>query len=230
MRRFDTLSRPLPKRQIRRLVWVYAAVILVLIALPVRSSYLDYQQARDEVDVQEELRERYTRRVQEARLAESRKAALLGEIEAAADVLTARREAVRRPEEWPILLEELRDAVSRSRVDLVSLSPGEVRSVGGHQVRNVRLRVEGSFDGHLRLLNTLRNYRTLLLSDQLTLQVLEEARRSPTLQMEAAYRILMAEDPIRMDEVEQLIEETRSSLPDSSAAEPDADEDGGGGG
>ncbi|MFO7769065.1 MAG: hypothetical protein R6W82_08965 [bacterium] len=216
MRKFDTLSRPLPKRQIRRMIWVYAAVILVLLALPIRGSYLEYQTAHEEVEAQQRLRDRYTRQVREARVAESQKATLLGEIEAAVDILEERSGAVRRPEEWPILLEELRDAVNRSRVSLLSLSPEEAREAGGHQVRSVRLRVEGGFQSHLRLLNTLRNYPTLFLSDQITFQVTGEARRSPTLQMEVTYRTLLAEAPIRLDEVEALIERTRESIADTT--------------
>ncbi len=227
MRRFDTLSRPLPKRQIRRLIWVYAAVILVLLALPIRSSYLDYESAREEVDVQQRLRDQYAQQVREARVAEAQKPALLGEIEAAADLLEERSDALRPPEAWPILLEDLREEVGRSGVELLTLSPGEAVEVAGHEVRTVRLRVEGTFEEHLSLLNRIRNYRTLLLGDQLTFQVTTEARRSPSLQMDLAMRTVLAEDPIRLEEVRTLIQETRQTLPDTTST-GDPDEGGGG--
>lgn len=227
MRSFSTLSRPLPKQQIRRLIWVYAVVILVLIALPIRSSWLDYQEARAEVAMQQQLRDRYTRQVREAQLAEAQRASVLGAIQAAVDILEERSGALRRPGDWPILLEELREVVNRSGVELLTLSPGEARDVEGHMVRNVRVRGEGTFQEHLRLLNLLRNYRTLFLNDQLTVQVIEDARRSPVLQMEVALRTVLAEDPIRLDEVERLIEETRVSEPDTASV-GDGDREGGG--
>lgn len=213
-----TLSRPLPKRQIWRLLAVHLSVVLVLIALPIRTSYREYQQVRSDAAIQERLQNNNLSLIQQARQAERDRPAVLGEVAAALDMLQTRTRRIPSPEEWAEVVQGLRDLVQRARLDLISLQFSEPEVVGAMQVRTIRLRAEGNFALILTFLRQLRTNHTLFLIDALDLRSTASATRPPRLVMEVGLRTVFAPEPPPLSSVADMLPDI-DDPPDGEGAE-----------
>jgi len=142
---FGTLSRPLPKRQISRLLLVDAVVILVLLAIPVRTGWKGYQTTRDQLVAQENRRNSVVAQLGDARRAEREQPILLGKIRANIDLLTETTRRLRPPSQSPAIMEEIRDFARRTGLERVNVQPRPVNEFEGFYRQPLILTASGSF-------------------------------------------------------------------------------------
>jgi len=158
-----TLSRPLPKKQISRLLLVDLAVIVVLVGLPVRTSWNDYTAARNALREQDEERNYYTQQTTLAQGARNQMPVTIGEIRALNDVLQNKTRKMRGAVETADIQEDIRDLVRTRRLTYLGLRPQEPVPYQGFLTRSLTLDVQGTFSRLLRFLYELRNMDSMIL-------------------------------------------------------------------
>jgi hypothetical protein len=127
-----TLSRPLPKKQISRLLIVDLVVIVILVAVPINSNYREYRLARTSLETQQQRYTRSNLAVRLARVSEQRIPGTLGEIRAARDILAAHTRRLRHVAESAAIQEQVRDLVGRRQLNFVSLRAQAATPYPGH--------------------------------------------------------------------------------------------------
>lgn len=205
---FGTLSRPLPKKQISRLLLVDAAVILVLLLIPVRSGWNSYRNARNLLKAQVELRDSFVLRLGAAISAERNKPILLGEIRAATAVLSEGAQRLRAPAEISAILEDLRDLARGAGLSRIGINPGEIMRQTGFQDQGMILTAYGRYRNLLRFLHGLRNHRTFLIVEGLGLRVDEEHSSRPVLRLELNLRTFLVEDIMPLNQIVEMVADT----------------------
>jgi Tfp pilus assembly protein PilO len=224
-----TLSRPLPKKQISRLLIVNLAVIVVLLAVPINSNYRDLKLAREAMQDQQRNQTVFNASLRTARDAELRIPGTLGEIRAARDILASHTRRLRHVAESAAIQEQVRDLVGRRQLNFMALRAQAATPYEGFEVQPMTLGVEGSFNRLLGLLHELRNLDTMIQIGRIQLQ------RAPSvagggggLQMSAELRTVLMEEEASLDEITSILSdttwigfETDAVIPDSVAAPPD---------
>jgi Tfp pilus assembly protein PilO len=228
---FGTLSRPLPKKQISRLLLVDAAVIIVLLAMPVRMGWKGYQTSRDQLHAQEERRDHFMAQVGLAERAERQQPVLLGEIRADIDLLTETTRRLRPPVQSPAIMEEIRDFARQSGLERVSVQPRPMQTFEGFYRQPLFLTGYGSYSEILRVIHALRNRDTFLITETLTIRIEEADERNPVLRMELILHTLLAEELMPMSEITRVLADTTGTLiaPGTSPGEPGGPGEGRGG-
>ena len=226
---FETLSRPLPKKQISRLLIVDLAVILVLVVFPVRSGWLSYRDATDALLAQEALAEDYSLQIGEASQAERNRPLIIGEIRAATAALTRGMQSLRAPGEIAAIFEEIRDLTQRVGLENIAVIPGDLSPETGFQQHDMVISALGTYREHLNLIYALRNQSSPFIITTCTIRVEEEHTRTPQLRMTLGVRMILVEDLIPMEEINRLVTELAAGLPaDSTAVDPGGTGDEGG--
>jgi len=217
---FDTLSRPIPRRQISRLLYVDLAVILVLVIFPVRSGWVAYRAARDARDEQQGITLGWDRQIRQARQADREHPQLIGEIRAASSMLARQSRSLRSPEEVAAILEEVRDLAVRMNLGGVTITPRALEPQTGFQLHEMMVSSTGTYREHLEFIHALRNQTGLFIFSAMTLRVETDDARRPRLRMELGPRTVLVEDLIPLSEIDLIIDEYAvGSEPDSTAAE-----------
>lgn len=216
----EVLSRPLPKQQIGRLLIVDLCVILVLLLLPVRTSWNGYREARTKLRQQEMLKEDYTSRLGRAQQAVQQEPILLGEIRAAMALLSEGKRRLRPPADAATILEELRDLILGRRLDLLNISQPDSREQTGFEERLMVISVQGSFSELVQFLHALRHRETYMVVDRMILQVAEPDDRRPVLTMEASLRTILVEDITPFSQIMSILADSTVTLPVSLQQEP----------
>ncbi len=212
---FETLNRPLPKRQVSRLLLVDLVVVVVLVLLPIRTSWRQYSNARQSHLDQQTRQTELTRRIGQARQAEREQPNLLGEVRSATEVLQMISRRLRQPGESAIIQEDLRRLVEGGRLEMIGLTAREPVQQIGFQERLFNLRTTGSFRQHLQLIHQLRNSDVFLAFDQLNLQLADPEARPPGLRMEAELRTVLVPPVISMADLATIVADTvRVASPD----------------
>jgi len=227
---FETLSRPLPKKQISRLLFVDLAVILVLIVFPVRSGWTSYNNAKAALLEQEGYQGRYAFDLAQALQAGKDRPLVVGEIRAASTMLSEGSQSLRSPGEVASILEEVRDLARRMSLDGVSVTPRNLDPQTGFQLHEMIISAIGTYREHLNFVHALRNHTSLFMISTLTLRVETEDPRAPQLRMELGLRTVLVEDLIPLEEINRIVaEQSVGVAPDSTVVSPDNDEEGGSG-
>jgi len=216
----EVLSRPLPKQQIGRLLIVDLCVILVLLLLPVRTSWNGYREARSRLREQETLEEDYSNRLVQAERAVRQQPILLGEIRAAMALLSEGKRRLRPPADAATILEELRDLILGQRLDLLDISQPDSRRQTGFEERLMVISVQGSFNELVQFLHALRHRETYMVVDRMILQVAEPDDRRPVLTMEASLRTVLVEDITPFSQITSILADSTVSLPEYIQQEP----------
>jgi len=229
---FGTLSRPLPKKQISRLLLVDAAVIIVLLAMPVRMGWKGYQTSRDQLQAQIVRRDRFMAQVGAAEQAERQQPVLLGEIRADIDLLSGATRRLRPPVQSPAIMEEIRDFARQSGLERVSVQPRPLQTFEGFYRQPLFLTGYGSYAEIIRVIHALRNRDTFLITETLNIRVEEADERNPVLRMELTLHTLLAEELMPMSEIIRTLADTTGTVAVSGASpgEPGGPGDGGEGG
>ena len=201
----EILSHPMPKKQISRLLMVDLIVILVLLALPVRTSWSSYIGARNAYDEQVTIQGEYAMRLGQARQAVRQQPVLLGEIRGAMALLAEGEQHLRPPTDAATILEEIRDLVLGRGVNLVNLTQQEPRIESSYQVQQIMLIVEGTFNELLRLMHAIRHQETFLITNKVILQIAEFDDRNPQLTLEANISTILVEDMTPFSEISRML-------------------------
>jgi Tfp pilus assembly protein PilO len=213
----DTLNRPLPKRQISRLLLVDLAVVVVLLVLPIRTSWRQHTEARQGHQDQQTRQTQLTLRIGQARQAEREEPILIGEVRSAAEVLLMNSRRLRQPGESAIIQEDLRRLVERMGLELIGLTAREPLQQPGFQERVFNLRTTGSFQQHLQFIDQIRNSDVFLTFDRLNLQLADPEARPPGLRMEAELRTILVPPVISMADLATILADTlRVANPDEA--------------
>jgi hypothetical protein len=210
---FGTLTRPLPKKQVSRLLYVDLAVILVLLIFPVRSAWSDYRSAKAALEEQESYADRWELDILTARRAERDRPVMIGEIRAAADQLARSNRSLRSPGDVAAILEEVRDLARRMNLENISINPRDPVPQDGFQYHEMTVSVTGTFSEHLRFINALRNQASLYIYSSLTLRVETADARRPQLRMELGLRSVLVEDLMPLAEINRLVNELAIGIP-----------------
>lgn len=211
----DTLNRPLPKRQISRLLLVDLAVVVVLVLLPIRTSWRQYNDARQGHQDQQARQRELTLRIGQARQAEREEPTLLGEVRSAAEVLQMNSRRLRTPGESALIQEDLRRMVEGQGLEMIGLTAREPVEQAGFQERIFNLRTTGTFLQHLQLIHRLRHSGIFLAFDRLNLQLADPEARPPGLRMEAELRTVLVPPVISMADLAAVVADTvRVASPD----------------
>jgi hypothetical protein len=218
----ETLNRPLPKRQIGRLMLVDLGVVLVLLLFPIRTSWKQFGEAsRGRRDKQQQQLE-YTLRLSQAVQAERLQPTLAGEIRSAVEVLEMNTRRLEQPEDSALIQEDLRRLVEARGLAMIGLSPREPVEGPGYQVRVFNLRTEGSFARHLRLIHDLRSSNVFLAFDRLNLVIANPETRPPGLRMEVELRTVLVPPSLSRQQIAAMLADTtgasspRGTPPDST--------------
>lgn len=201
----EILSRPLPKKQIGRLLVVDLVVILVLLALPVRTSWNGYQEARAALKEQERLKGDYALRLGQARRAVHEQPIVLGEIRAAMALLTEGERYLRPPSDAARILEETRDLILGRGLTLVNLSQQDPRRQDEFHEQQIVVSVQGNFRDLLRLMHALQHQETFLIIDRINLRVAEPDERRPVLSLEASLRTILVEEITSFSQITRML-------------------------
>ena len=201
----EILSRPLPKKQIGRLLMVNLVVILILLAVPVRTSWNGYKRARDAFKEQVTVQGGYALRLGQARLAVTQQPVLLGEIRGAMALLTEGDQRLRPPSDAATILEEIRDLILGRSVDLLSLSQQEPGIESGYQIQQIVLTVQGTFNELLRLMHAIRHQETFLITDRMSLQIAVPDGRNPRLTLDANISTILVENLTPFSEITRML-------------------------
>lgn len=215
---FETLTRPLPKKQISRLLFVDLAVILVLIVFPVRSGWSSYNNAKAALLEQQSYEAQYLRQFGAAMRAQNNRPLALGEIRAASSMLSEGVQSLRSPGEVAAILEEVRDLARRMNLDGVTVAPRNLDPQTGFQLHEMIVSSVGTFKEHLEFIHALRNQTSLFMVSRLTLRVETEHPRTPQLRMELGLRTVLVEDLIPMEEINRIVAELSPDVPPDSTA------------
>lgn len=224
-----TLSRPLPKKQIGRLLVVDLAVIVLLVAVPIRSNWTEYRLVRRGLATQQQHYEQFTRSLKLARNAEQRIPGTLGEIRAARDILATHTRRLRHVAESAAIQEQIRDLVGRRRLSFMALRAQRATAYEGFEVQPMTLGVEGSFNRLLGLLLELRNLDTMIQVGRIQLQQAPRiAGGSSGLQMSAELKTVLVKEEASLSQITSILSDTTwigiemdAVIPDSVAAPPD---------
>ena len=218
---FGTLSRPLPRKQISRLLLVDLAVIVVLVAFPVRSGWIEYRRAKDALTAQEEIAEGWKLEIIEARNAERERPLMIGEIRAAAALLSRSSQSLRSLGDVAAILEEVRDLAGRMNLDGITITPRDLNPQTGFQFYEMTVAVTGTFSEHLRFIHALQNQESLYIFSTMTLRVQTADARRPQLRMELGLRTVLVEDLIPLSEINRRVTELATGIAaDSTATGP----------
>lgn len=201
-----TLSRPLPKRQIGRLLMVDAAVIVVLLAVPVRRGWNDYAEAKRLLGDQVTARFEYMNRLGKAKLAETERPVRLGEIRGALDILAG--EGRHLGSEGPAILEELHTLSSERGLTQIVLDRLPPSIEEGYQIEGYVLNIQGRFERLLRFLHDLRNLKTYFIVERFNVRIAEEHDRNPTLVLELTLRTIVVEELLLDTVIEMAVDTT----------------------
>ena len=219
---FETLARPLPKKQISRLLSVDLAVILVLIIFPVRSGWISYTNAKEALLEQEGMQGQYALDLAAAMQAGKDRPLVVGEIRAASTMLSEGSQSLRSPGEVASILEEVRDLARRMSLDGVSVTPRDLNPQIGFQLHVMNISAVGTYKEHLNLIQALIS--------TLTLRIDTEDPRTPQLRMDLGLRTVLVEDLIPLLEINRIVAEQSAGIaPDSTGVTPDGGEEGGSG-
>jgi hypothetical protein len=221
----EILSRPLPKRQISRLLMVDLAVVLVLLALPVRTSWNSYQSARADLREQQRLQGEYAMRLSQAQRAVSDQPIIMGEIRASLALLSGEERRLRPPSDAATILEEIRDLILSRRLNLMSLTQQDPRRQSGFEEQQIVIVVQGSFIELMRLMHALRHQETFMITDRMILSVAEEDNRNPVLTMEANLRTVLVENVTPFRELAAIVGDT-TEVGEDPVEPPGSDEGG----
>ncbi len=201
----EILSRPMPKKQIGRLLMVDLVVILVLLVLPVRTSWSSYVRARNAFKEQVTVQGEYAMRLGQARQAVKQQPVVLGEIRGAMALLTEGEQRLRPPSDAATILEEIRDLVLGRGVTLLNLTQQEPRIEASYQVQQIVLSVQGTFNELLRLMHAIRHQETFLITDRMSLQTAVPDDRNPRLTLDANIRTVLVENLITFSEISRML-------------------------
>lgn len=204
-----TLSRPLPKKQISRLLMVDAAVILVLLAVPVRRGWNGYTEAKRLLEIQTLAKLQYTTRLGEARQAETQRPVKLGEIRGALDILSG--EGRHLGSEGPAILEELHTASNARGIEEIALDRLPPAVQEGYVIEGYILNIQGRFERLLRFLHDLRNLDTYFVLERFNLRVAEEHSTNPTLALEMTLRTIVVEEMLPLDTITEMAIDTTAA-------------------
>ncbi|MFC1627503.1 hypothetical protein ACFL3H_00135 [Gemmatimonadota bacterium] len=225
---FDTLARPLPKKQISRLLFVDLAVILVLIVFPVRSGWIALNNAKAALQVQQGYQTQYLTQIGEATQAGRNRPRVVGEIRAASTMLSEGSQSLRSPGEVASILEEVRDLARRMSLENVNVAPRNLNPQTGFQLHEMVITAAGTFKEHLNFIHALRNQTSLFIVTGLTLRIETEDPRTPQLRMELGLRTVLVEDLIPLEEINRIVAEHSAAVAtDSTAVPPGGGEEGG---
>ncbi len=195
----------MPKKQISRLLMVDLIVILVLLVLPVRTSWSSYIGAKNAYDEQVTIQGEYVTRLGQARQAVRQQPVLLGEIRGAMALLAEGEQHLRPSSDAATILEEIRDLVLGRGVNLVNLTQQEPRIESSYQVQQIVLIVEGTFNELLRLMHAIRHQETFLITNRVILQIAEFDDRNPQLTLEANISTILVEDMTPFSEISRML-------------------------
>ncbi len=227
---FETLARPLPKKQISRLLFIDLAVILVLIVFPVRSGWIAWTNAKVALLEQEVLQGGYAFDLAQATQAGRNRPLIVGEIRAASTMLSEGSQSLRSPGEVASILEEVRDLARRMSLDGVTVAPRNLNPQTGFQLHEMVISAVGTYKEHLSFIHALRNHTSLFMISGLTLRIETEDPRTPQLRMELGLRTVLVEDLIPLEEINRIVAEQSAGVPpDSTVVTPDSGEEGGSG-
>jgi len=227
---FETLARPLPKKQISRLLSVDLAVILVLIIFPVRSGWTSYTNAKEALLEQEGMQDQYAFDLAGAMQAGKDRPLVVGEIRAASTMLSEGSQSLRSPGEVASILEEVRDLARRMSLDGVSVTPRDLNPQIGFQLHLMNISAVGTYKEHLNFIHALRNHTSLFMISTLTLRIDTEDPRTPQLRMDLGLRTVLVEDLIPLSEINRIVAEQSAGIaPDSTGVTPEGGEEGGSG-
>lgn len=210
-----TLSRPLPRRQIGRLLLVDLVVILILVGFPVRTNWDNYAAARKALRDQEVAQSSFTLRVARAQQARHRVPVMIGEIRAGSDLLSRRRRKLRAVFETADIQEDIRDLVRRRRLTYLGMRPQEPTLQEAYQVRSFSLDVQGTFSNLLRFLYELRNMDSMIFVERVRIEQAAASgiRGAPgassqstgNLHMRAELRTVLVEQEISVDAISEVL-------------------------
>ncbi len=219
---FGTLSRPLPRKQISRLLFIDLAVIVVLVVFPVRSGWIEYRNAKMALTEQEEIAEGWEMEILMAARAERDRPLLIGEIRAASAQFSRSSQSIRSQSAVAAILEEVRDLARRMNLDGVAITPRGLDPQTGFQFHEMTVAVTGTFSEHLRFIHALQNQASLYIVFSMVLRVQTVDSRSPQLRMELGLRTVLVEDLIPLSEINRLVTELAadSTATDSTATDP----------
>ncbi|MFC1500502.1 hypothetical protein ACFL6T_05765 [Candidatus Zixiibacteriota bacterium] len=227
---FETLARPLPKKQISRLLFVDLAVILVLVIFPVRSGWIAYTNAKAALLEQQEYQSSYLTQLSEATRAERNRPTVVGEIRAASMMLSEGSQSLRSPGEVASILEEVRDLARRMSLDGVNVAPRNLNPQTGFQLHEMVISAVGTYKEHLNFIHALRNNSSLFMISSMSLRLETEDPRTPQLRMELGLQTVLVEDLIPLEEINRIVAEQSVGVPpDSTAVLPGGDDEGGSG-
>ena len=215
---FETLTRPLPKKQISRLLFVDLAVILVLIVFPVRSGWSSYSDAKAALLEQKSYEARYLGEFDAAMQAQRNRPLAVGEIRAASSMLSEGSHSLRSPGEVAAILEEIRDLARRMNLDGVTVAPRNLDTQTGFQLHEMVVTSVGTFREHLEFIHTLQNQTSLFMVSRLILRVETEHPRTPQLRMELGLRTVLVEDLIPLEEINRIAARLSPDVPPDSTA------------
>ncbi len=201
----EILSRPLPKKQITKLLLVDLFVILVLMVFPGRNSWNSYVRARNALNEQVTIQGEYAMRLRQARQAVSQQPILLGEIRGDMALLTEEEQRLRPPSDAATILEEIRDLVLGRGVNLLNLNQLEPRIEASYQVQQIALSVQGTYNELLQLMHTIRHQKTFLITDRMSLEIAVPDDRNPQLTLEANISTILVEDLTPFSEISRML-------------------------
>ena len=220
----DSLSRPQPKRQVGRFLMASMAVVLVLVLLPVRSSWNDFKAAQTDYQVIKDQELYYQGRRGEANQAMRNIPAITGEILGLETMLARRTRQLRTTVETAGIQEEIRDLVQRRGLSNFNLSSRAESEHEGYQLRSLMLNVEGTFQGLLRFLNEVRSMNTVLQVGQVNISGSPDPNRS-ALVMSVELRLVLVEDQFNFEGIRAVLNDstwasTAIPLPEGSGPPP----------
>ncbi len=203
----EILSRPMPKKQIIKLLLVDLIVIMVLLVFPVRNSWNSYSSARNAYKEQVTIQGEYAMRLGQANNAVRLQPVLLGEIRGNMALLTEEEQRLRPPSDAATILEEIRDLVLGRGVTLLNLNQVEPRIEVGYQVQQIVLSVQGTYNELLRLMHTIRHQKTFLITDRMSLEIAVPDNRNPQLTLEANINTILVDNLTPFSEISRMLDD-----------------------
>ncbi|MFC1595308.1 hypothetical protein ACFL3X_00130 [Gemmatimonadota bacterium] len=215
---FETLARPLPRKQISRLLFVDLAVILVLIVFPVRSGWIAYNNAKTALLEQQMWQDQYAGEIYLATQADRSRPLMIGEIRAASTMLSEGPQSLRSPGEVAAILEEIRDLARRMSLDGISVAPRNLNPNTGFQLHEMIITAVGTFTEHVAFIHAVRDQTSLFMIPPLILRVETEDPRTPQLRMELGLSTVLVEDLIPLMEINRIVAEQSAGVPPDSTS------------
>jgi Tfp pilus assembly protein PilO len=220
----DTLSYPLPKRQVGRFVMGSLVVALFLLVFPVRSSWNDYRAQQTGYEEVLATQDTFLQMSAEARAARQNVPIMTREIQAMEPLLERRTRRLRTINETAGIQEEVRDLALTRGLENFSLSRSTESEQEGYKIRSFQLSAEGTFRQLLRFLNEVRSMDTVIQLGQVTISGSPDPNRT-RLVMSAILRFVLVESEIDQEGIHAVLNDStwaRSISPLPEEAGPPA--------